>query len=67
VIEVFYLTFFIEEDIIKMVPRRVDQNKKQANSSINQVNKDPFYLDRMARSVNPFPSQATVDNARKKP
>jgi hypothetical protein len=43
-----------------MVPSRVDPNKKQAKSSIDQVEEDPFYLDRMARSVNPFPSQATV-------
>jgi hypothetical protein len=50
-----------------MVPSRVDPNKKQAKSSINQVEEDPFYLDRMARSVNPFPSQATVDNVKKTP
>ena len=43
-----------------MAQRRVDPNKKQAKSSIDQVEEDPFYLDRMARSVNPFPSQATV-------
>jgi hypothetical protein len=48
-----------------MVPSRVDPNKKQAKSSIDQMEEDPFYLERMARSVNPFPSQATVDNANK--
>jgi hypothetical protein len=50
-----------------MVPSRVDPNKKQAKSSINQVEKAPFYLDRMARRVNPFPSQAIVDYAKKTP
>jgi len=50
-----------------MVPSRVDPNKKQAKSSINQVEEDPFYLDRIARSDNPFPSQATVDYAKKTP
>jgi hypothetical protein len=52
--------FYIQEDIIKMMPSRVDPNKKQAKSSINQVEEDPFYLDRMARTVNSFPSQATL-------
>ncbi len=28
---------------------------------------DPFYLDRMARSVSPYPSQATVDYVKKTP
>ncbi len=50
-----------------MVPSRVDPNKKQAKSSINQMDEDPFYHDRMAKSVNPFLSQATVDNAWKTP
>jgi hypothetical protein len=59
--------FYIQEDIIKMAPSRVNPNKKQAKSSINQVDVDSFYLDRMARRVNPFPSQATVDNAKKTP
>jgi hypothetical protein len=53
--------FFIQEDIIKMAPSRVDLNKKLAKSSIDQVEEDPFYLDRMARSVNSFPSKATVE------
>jgi hypothetical protein len=57
--------FFIQEDIIKMAPSRADPNKKQAKSSINQVEEDPFYLDRIARSDNPFPSQATVVYAKK--
>jgi hypothetical protein len=43
-----------------MAPSRVDPNKKQAKSSIDQVEEDPFYLDRMARTVNFFLSQATV-------
>ncbi len=50
---------------MKMAPSRVDPNKKQAKSSINQVEEDPFYLDRMARIINQFPSQATVDYAKK--
>jgi hypothetical protein len=50
-----------------MVPSRVDPNKKQAKSSINQVEEDPFYLDRMAGNVNPYPSQATVDSVKKIP
>ncbi len=50
-----------------MARSRVDPNKKQAKSSINQVEKDPFYLDRMVRSVNPYPSQATVDYVKKTP
>ncbi len=56
---------FIQEDIIKMAPIRVDPNKKQAKLSIDQVEEDPFYLDRMARTVNSFLSQATVDYAMK--
>ncbi len=50
-----------------MAQSRVDPNKKQAKSSINQVEKDPFYLDRMVRSANPYPSQATVDYVKKTP
>jgi hypothetical protein len=50
-----------------MAPSRVDPNKKPAKSSINQVEEDPFYLDRMARSANPYPSQATVDYVKKTP
>jgi hypothetical protein len=61
------LNVFIQEDIIKMAPNRVDPNKKQAKSLIDQVKEDIFYLDRMARRVNPFPSQATVDNVKKTP
>jgi hypothetical protein len=59
--------FFIQEDIIKIVSSRDNQNKKQAKSSINQVEEDTLYLDRMARSVNSFPSQATVDYAKETP
>jgi hypothetical protein len=50
-----------------MAPSRVDPNKKEAKSSIDQVEEDPFYLDSMKRSVNPFPSPATVDNVKKTP
>jgi hypothetical protein len=50
-----------------MVPSRVDPNKKQAKSLIDQVEDDTIYLDRMARSVNFFPNQATVDNVKKTP
>jgi hypothetical protein len=34
-----------------MAPSRVDSNKKQAKSSIDQREEDPFYIDRMARTV----------------
>jgi hypothetical protein len=50
-----------------MAPSRVDPNKKQAKSSINQVEEDSFYLDRLARTVNSFPSQVTVSYAKKTP
>jgi hypothetical protein len=50
-----------------MAPSRTDLNKKQAKSSINQVEEGPIYLDRMARAVNSFPSQATVNYAKKTP
>ncbi len=50
-----------------MAPSRVDPNKEQAKSSIDQVEEDTIYLDRMPRSVNPFPSQATVDNVKNPP
>jgi hypothetical protein len=49
-----------------MAPSRVDPNKKQAKTSIDQVGKDPFYIDRMARTVS-CPSQATVHLARMTP
>jgi hypothetical protein len=49
-----------------MAPSRVDPNKKQAKSSINQVGEDPFYIDRMARNVS-CPSQATVHLAKRTP
>jgi hypothetical protein len=47
-----------------MAPSRVDPNKKQATSSIDQVGEDPFYIDRMARTVS-CPSQATVHLAKR--
>jgi hypothetical protein len=50
-----------------MAPSRVDPNKKQAKSSIYQVEQDSFYLDRMARTVYSFLSQATVNYAQKTP
>jgi hypothetical protein len=49
-----------------MVPSRVDPNKKQVKSSIGQVEEDPFYFDRMARTVS-CPSQATVHLAKRTP
>ncbi len=39
-------------------------NKKQAKSSIDQGEEDPFYIDRMARIVS-FLSQATVHLAKR--
>jgi hypothetical protein len=49
-----------------MTPSRVDPNQKQAKSSIDQVDKDPFVFDRMARAVS-APSQSTVQLANKTP
>jgi hypothetical protein len=49
-----------------MSPSRVDPNRKQAKSLIDQVEEDPFYIDRMARTVS-APSQATVHLARRTP
>jgi hypothetical protein len=49
-----------------MAPSRVDPNQKQAKSSINQVEEDPFCIDRMARTVS-SPSQATVHLAKRTP
>ncbi len=66
VIEVYYRTFFIQEDIITMVPSRVHPNWKQAKSLIDQVEEDPFVFDRMARTVS-APSQSTVHLAEKTP
>jgi hypothetical protein len=34
-----------------MAPSRVDPNWKQAKSSIDQVEEDPFVFDTMARTV----------------
>jgi hypothetical protein len=70
VIEVCHWKLFIQKDIIKMAPCRVNPNKKQAkpnvwNTSNDQVGEDTIYLDRMRRTVSNFPSQATVDNVRK--
>jgi hypothetical protein len=42
-----------------MAPSRVDPNKKQAKSSIDQVEEDPFCIDKMVRTIS-FPSQPTV-------
>jgi hypothetical protein len=49
-----------------MVPSRVDPNRKQAKSSIDQVEEDPFVFDRMAKTVT-APSQSTVHLADKTP
>ncbi len=49
-----------------MMPSRVDPNRKEAKSSIGQVEEDPFYIGRMARTVS-APSQATVHLADKTP
>jgi hypothetical protein len=49
-----------------MAPSRVDPNRKQAKSSIDQVGEDPFVFDRMARTVS-APSQSTVHLAEKTP
>ncbi len=49
-----------------MVPAMVDSNKKQAKSSISQVEEELFCIDTMARTVS-GPSQATVHLARKTP
>ncbi len=49
-----------------MAPSRVDPNRKQAKSSIDQVEEDPFCIDRMARTVS-APSQATVHLAKMTP
>jgi hypothetical protein len=49
-----------------MAPSRVDPNRKQSKSSIDQVEEDPFVFDRMARTVS-APSQSTVHLADKTP
>jgi hypothetical protein len=49
-----------------MAPSRVDPNWKQAKSSIDQGEEDPFVFDRMARTVS-APSQSIVHLADKTP
>ena len=49
-----------------MAPSRVDSNKKQAKSSISQVEEELFCIDTMARTVS-GPSQATIHLADKTP
>jgi hypothetical protein len=49
-----------------MAPSRVDSNKKEAKSSIGQVEEELFCIDTMARTVS-GPSQATVYLADKTP
>ncbi len=49
-----------------MVPSRVDPNRKQAKSSIGQVEEDPFCIDRMAKTVS-APSEASVHLAQRTP
>ncbi len=46
-----------------MAPSRVDPNRKQAKSSIGQVEEDPCCFDRLAKTVS-APSQVTVDLAK---
>ncbi len=46
-----------------MAPSRVDPNRKQAKSSIDQVEEDRFCFDRLAKTVS-APSQATVNLAK---
>jgi hypothetical protein len=49
-----------------MAPARVDSNKKQAKSSIGQVEEELFCIDTIARTVS-GPSQATIPLPRKTP
>jgi hypothetical protein len=49
-----------------MAPSRVDPHRKQAKSSIDQVEYDPVNIDRMARTVSAT-SQATVHLAKRTP
>ncbi len=46
-----------------MAPSRVGPNWKQAKSSINQVEEDPFCFDRLETTVS-APSQAIVHLAK---
>jgi hypothetical protein len=46
-----------------MVPSRVGPNQKEAKSSIDQVEVDPFHFDRLAKTVS-APSQATLHLAK---
>jgi hypothetical protein len=46
-----------------MAPSRMDPNRKQAKSSIDQVEEDPFCFDRLAKTVSAS-SQATVHLAK---
>jgi hypothetical protein len=61
------LNFCIQENIFSMAPSRVDPNQKQTKSSIDQVEQDPFCIDRMARRTVSAPSQATIHLAKMKP
>jgi hypothetical protein len=49
-----------------MAPSRVDSNKKRAKSSIDQVEEDPIWIDRMGTAVS-APSQATAHSAKRSP
>ncbi len=42
-----------------MVPSKVDPNKKQARSSNDKDEENPFFIDRMAKTVS-GPSQAPI-------
>ncbi len=46
-----------------MAPSRVDPNQKQAKTSIDQVEEDPFCIDRIAKTVS-APIQASVHLAK---
>ncbi len=42
-----------------MAPSKVDPNKKQARSSNDKDGENPFFIDRMAKTVS-GPSQAPI-------
>ncbi len=45
-----------------MAPSRADPNRKQAKSSIDQVEEDPFVFDRMARTVSAKRKRDGIDD-----
>jgi hypothetical protein len=62
----YYWTFSIQGEINKMVPSRVDSNKKWAKYSIGRVEEELFWFDRMRTTVS-GPCQSTVHLADKTP